>query len=82
MSHKNLSVKIKIPKFFRDKLKPVKNYVVKNESTIFLISLIHSLTINILNSYKGHSGEKPLLSILDNPILFNIEVLFGDNCIP
>ena len=40
--------------------------MVKNESTIFLISLLHSLTINILNSYKGHSGEKSLLSILDN----------------
>lgn len=39
--------------YFRDHLKLLNTYQVKYESTIFLIALVQSITINILNSLKG-----------------------------
>lgn len=52
--------------YFRQKLKLLNTYRVNVESTIFLISLINSLTITILNSYKGYNFDLPISKILEN----------------
>lgn len=49
--------------YFRDHLKLLKTYQVKYESTIFLVALVQSITINILNSLKGMRMEKSNIKI-------------------
>lgn len=55
-----LEMEIYLPfNYFRDKLKLLNTYQVKYESTIFLIAMVQSTIITILNSLLGNRITKP-----------------------
>ena len=46
-----------------------RSYTIQNEASIFLVSSIQSLIINILNSYKGYLNQEKKITmstILEN----------------